>query len=578
MIPPAVQPPEPTAQRDRLAAVLELGRAVGSTLDVDELLLRIMAAVTGLVEAERSTLFVVDRQTGALWSRVLQASELTEIRLAPGAGIAGWVAQHDEVVRLDDAYADPRFDRAWDDASGFRTRSLLCAPLRNASGAVVGVVQCLNKRVGTFDRSDAELLMAVGFQCALALENAFLYASLVERNAALASAEQEVRRTNRELEVLLDVEQRISRAAGMHDLTRSTLELLCTQLEVDSVALLERTTGLVQGRAEGGRWWTRRLSPPAAERAVEAARVPTRLMSHELEGLRWAGIQGAAEAWVVPLGSAEHPFVGVLVVGQRDPSPGAAGPRLRTLMHVGSRVARGLAATLRRERSEQARRMQTLGTAVSGIVHDLRTPMAAVRGYAEMMAAEEAPDERTYCARRIDQALRHMDEMTREVLGFARGEREVFAQKLELGPFIDEVVELLSPELETLGLSLVVQARYRGLARLDPGKLRRVIANLSRNAGQATGAGGTLTWTVERAEELVVMSFADDGPGIPEPIQARLFEPFASSGKAGGTGLGLPMARRIVEAHGGTLLCERTGPTGTTFRMELPLADRPVVR
>jgi sigma-B regulation protein RsbU (phosphoserine phosphatase) len=103
------------------------------------------------------------------------------IRLPVGRGIAGAVAKTGEVIRIDDAYQDARFDPSTDKRSGYRTRSILCAPIKNRKGAVVGVFQLLNRRGGAFDDADVEVLSALSVQAALAIENALLHKTSLEK-------------------------------------------------------------------------------------------------------------------------------------------------------------------------------------------------------------------------------------------------------------------------------------------------------------------------------------------------------------------------------------------------------------
>src|SRR5690606_5128583 len=124
-----------------------------------------------------------------------------EIRLPLGHGVAGWVAVHGQLVRLDDPYRDPRFDASWDRTTGYRTRALLSVPIRDKRDEVVAVFQCLNKPSG-FSDEDVELLVAVGGPIAVALENAQLYQSLKKRNAELLEAQRSLRDANAELEML----------------------------------------------------------------------------------------------------------------------------------------------------------------------------------------------------------------------------------------------------------------------------------------------------------------------------------------------------------------------------------------
>lgn len=159
---------------DKLNAILEVAKAMSAAHSLDELLPLILREAARVVEADRCTLFILDRQRGELWSRVAQGAK-QEIRVPLGQGIAGSVAQTGEVVKLLDAYDDPRFQRDWDLKTNYRTRSVLCVPMRDAAGEVTGVLQALNAVDGAFDEEDVELLMALGGQAAQAIENAMLH-------------------------------------------------------------------------------------------------------------------------------------------------------------------------------------------------------------------------------------------------------------------------------------------------------------------------------------------------------------------------------------------------------------------
>jgi len=159
----------------------EASTALHTTLDIDELLVMILSAACEGVAADRGTVFLVSQDGEELWSRVLTGDESLEIRLPMGKGIAGSVAQTGEPVRIADAYDDPRFDRSWDEASGYRTRQILCRPMRSRDGRITGVFQLLNKREGEFEEADESYLDSLSIHAALALENAQLHLSAIER-------------------------------------------------------------------------------------------------------------------------------------------------------------------------------------------------------------------------------------------------------------------------------------------------------------------------------------------------------------------------------------------------------------
>jgi HD-GYP domain-containing protein (c-di-GMP phosphodiesterase class II) len=168
---------DPLQQRvEKLSGILEVAKALVAERDLDKLLTLILQASKRVVDADRCSLFLVDRERGELWTKVAQGMGVKEIRIPLDRGIAGAVATSGQAINLPDAYADPRFNPAVDKQTGYRTKAILCVPMRSIEGEVVGVVQALNKADGThFDGEDEELLGALGGQAAAAVNNALLH-------------------------------------------------------------------------------------------------------------------------------------------------------------------------------------------------------------------------------------------------------------------------------------------------------------------------------------------------------------------------------------------------------------------
>ena len=167
-------------ERRRVSDLLrDVMKSFSSELGVDALLALIMERTAEVMQADRSTLFVVDRKRREIWSKVVQGAGMAEIRVPLGQGIAGTVAATAEVANIPDAYQDPRFDQSVDRRTGYRTRSILCAPVMDAQGEVIGVAQVLNKRDGVFTRDDESLLAALAGQAFIALENARLFETVL---------------------------------------------------------------------------------------------------------------------------------------------------------------------------------------------------------------------------------------------------------------------------------------------------------------------------------------------------------------------------------------------------------------
>lgn len=161
--------------------LIEASYALHQTLDLGDLLGVILDAARRGVDAERGTVFLVSDDGTELWSRVLQGDENLTIRLPLGKGIAGAVGETGEVVNIIDAHEDQRFDASWDKKTGFRTRQILCAPIRRRDGTIVGVFQLLNKNNGDFDGDDEAFLASLSVPAALAIENARLHHSAIEK-------------------------------------------------------------------------------------------------------------------------------------------------------------------------------------------------------------------------------------------------------------------------------------------------------------------------------------------------------------------------------------------------------------
>ena len=163
------------ARVEKLTALLDVGKAMASERNLDRLLQLILSEVTKVMEADRSSLFLVDRERNELWSKIAQGLQVREIRIKIGMGISGYVAQTGNIVNIQDAYADARFNKETDIRTGYRTRTILCVPMRNKLNETIGVIQVLNKVDGTFTHEDEELLLALSSQAAVAIENALLY-------------------------------------------------------------------------------------------------------------------------------------------------------------------------------------------------------------------------------------------------------------------------------------------------------------------------------------------------------------------------------------------------------------------
>lgn len=164
---------------ENLRRLLDIARYMAVTNDLDVLLSTIVEAACEVLECDRATIFLYDAATDELYSRVAKGVE--SIRFSADRGIAGAAARTRQSVNVPDAYADPRFNREVDLATGFRTRNLLTFPLENIQGELIGVLQALNKHEGAFDSDDEELARVLSAQAGVALERGKLIEEYAEK-------------------------------------------------------------------------------------------------------------------------------------------------------------------------------------------------------------------------------------------------------------------------------------------------------------------------------------------------------------------------------------------------------------
>jgi signal transduction histidine kinase len=157
---------------DRLNMLIEASKIVNSALDLGSVLALILDVATRSVGADRGTVYLADEKHDELWSLVAQGDNMVEIRLPIGKGLAGHVARTGETVNITDAYRDQRFNPDIDHRSGYTTHTVLCMPMRNREGKIIGVFQMLNKRTGYFGPEDESFIDALSVHAAIAIENA----------------------------------------------------------------------------------------------------------------------------------------------------------------------------------------------------------------------------------------------------------------------------------------------------------------------------------------------------------------------------------------------------------------------
>ncbi|MGB5548717.1 MAG: GAF domain-containing sensor histidine kinase, partial [Polyangiales bacterium] len=521
-------------ERAKLRALQDISSALGSTLDLGELLDMILDRISEVIEADRSTLYLLDEETDELWSKVVQGDEVHEIRLKPGEGLAGAVASTGRPLNIKDAYQDVRFDAAWDRATGYRTRSTLCVPMKNQHGRTIGVVQVLNKNEGHFTVGDEALLTALASHAAVSIENSKLFLSVVGKNIELLEIKEQLEKKIRELDVLFEITQVAASAMELDDLLAGVLArtMRATDAEAASILIADEYTGDLTFRAAvGGEpdrvkkmkikagqgisgWVAENGRPQIVNQAEDDPRHSTHISdavgyhpkSVLCVPLRWD--DGAGALQLLNKSGGRAPFID---------------DDLKMATVIAGHLSTAIAQAQSRAQKARQERLSTLGRFLSSMLHDLKTPLTVISGYTQILVQEGDEDERRKLAASVRRQVQLLTTMMGETLAFAKGERRILIRRVYLHNFFEDLAQQLKPDLAERGIRLELALSDRGIAHFDEEKMQRVFHNLARNAAEAIGdRGGVCRLEVDRSESGdLVLTFADDGPGVSEEIRER---------------------------------------------------------
>jgi two-component system NtrC family sensor kinase len=580
-----------------LAALNQVSAAAISSLELDTVLHQILQRTCRALDAAEGSILLQDPVTDELFFAVSltdRTSDLRDQRLAPGQGIAGWVVQHGQPVRVSDVRDDSRWHPEVDAAISFETRSLLCAPLIH-SGQVSGVVEVVNKREGDFDAEDLDLLVSVASITAAALENARLFTATKVRVE--------------ELTLLNEIAMSLTATLDYSAVVRAALFQVQRLFHSDGVSLLQPDpqTGelyfvqalerqkqvdipvrLTPGEGIAG-WALAQDRSVATEDAQHDPRFSRRVDDY-------LGIQ-TRSLMATPLRTPER-SIGVLEVISQEAAIYNRDD-LRVLQAIASTLAVALQNArlyagqkqLVREREEaqarliQSEKMSALGRLAASIAHEINNPLQAIQGcltlVGEEMVGQQRRDKLTRYLTIVDSEIERIAAIVKRMRDFYRPARKAM-EPTDLHVVLAGVLELSSKQLQHGDIT--VERRWAAdlpQVQANPDHLRQVFLNLVLNALDAMPEGGTLRIATSLDEGRgdgdldqrdVRMTFTDTGIGMSPEAQAQLFEPFFTT-KPHGTGLGLSIAYQIIQAHNGQVEVESQEGVGTTFTILLPVAQ-----
>jgi signal transduction histidine kinase len=214
-------------------------------------------------------------------------------------------------------------------------------------------------------------------------------------------------------------------------------------------------------------------------------------------------------------------------------------------------------------------RLALVGAMANSIVHDLKNPIQAIRGCADLIKERSNPETQALTDI-IKRASERMLDMAQELLDFAHGQTSIVLRRTSIDQILAEL-DLELPLLVPPGVQLCREIESAGDVLADPPRFARMILNLAKNAIEAMPHGGILWLRVRERGRHVLFGVSDTGCGIPPEILAKVFEPFVTFGKSKGTGLGMAIVQSVVQAHNGTIKLTSEVNVGTAIEISLPV-------
>lgn len=230
------------------------------------------------------------------------------------------------------------------------------------------------------------------------------------------------------------------------------------------------------------------------------------------------------------------------------------------------------------ERRQLRRQYAEIAALAGGLAHEIKNPLSTIHMLMEVMSEDvrdgHSPRDRRMLTRiqTVQRECKHLEEVLDAFLQFARL-GEIDCVECNLNDVVRDFVEFYLPEANDHGIEISPHlASNLPVVRIDKSLFRQVLMNLALNAKQAMPGGGLIEIQTFTKDGRVWLNVIDNGSGISEAVREKMFDVFFST-KPGGSGLGLPTVRRIVEAHHGSISCESEPGRGTRFAISLPAAE-----
>jgi signal transduction histidine kinase len=555
-----------------ITVISELARRINASLDLQETLDAVVNTVPELVPCSLVEIDLWDTEQQMLVLQALHSSPERAYPVGksfpPGEGYTGWVVRNRKPLLVPDVDAfheiKPHIlpgERAFQAYVGL--------PLL-AGDELIGALVLVQDHQGAFDENDLKLLEALAGQVAIAIQNARVY--------------QELSQKHREVSVLHSIAEAINQSLTLDAMLENAVEqiLQMTNIDAADIRILDEEQGTLEVLFSKG-------FSPEYQNLIKSLplgrKTPGQLLADgqplliddfldldipnpQLEHIKKEGSRSRAE---VPLRSREK-IIGTLGVASRTPKTfGQDGIQLLTA--IGNQLGVAIDNERLRQEALRAERLAAVGSVATSVAHDLRSPLGGIMRSAEFLGrAELSQETRQKLSAAVVSLVKRLINTSQQILDYVYKERlDLQIAPCSLPEFLNDVLVVLEVDFSDRGIEVIKEFNYLGKVAMDENRIAQVIYNIAANARDAMPQGGKFTIHTQEAGKKVEMIFTDTGPGVPEEIGSRIFAPFFSYGKRRGAGLGLAIARSIVEQHGGTIHLQSESRQGAAFVVSLPI-------
>ncbi|MBE7556462.1 MAG: GAF domain-containing protein [Anaerolineales bacterium] len=575
---------------NQLATLSEVSVAISSTLDLDTALQRVMDCAVQILNAEAGSLLLMDPRGKELTFEVVlgpTGANLRGLKTEVGKGIVGTVAKTGQPLIINDAAADPRWNVAFDEATNFRTKDILCVPMLSHE-RVVGVVEVINKQDGTvFTQEECNLLMSFGAQAAIAIENAQVFgrvdralAERIQELQALQAIDRELQ-SSLELKNVLDIS--LTRAMDALGVEMGLMGVIRTQDEESGLYLLaQRGMPMEMGRYKRDPWPLTKGIMGRVVRTGELAWVND--ITQEKDYV--PNSHRTRSVLAVPV-IREDRVIGIINLESTTPDYFTSDDVSFIKLLVGPAAV----AIQNAQLFEQVKEANQAKTEFMNIAsHELKIPMTSIKGFSKLLqmgAGGSLTEKQNEFLGVISNNVDRMARLVNDLLDVSRieaGRIRLEIENVQMRDVINDVLESVQTQIQNKRLDLKVNVSDNlPELRADYSRMVQIMTNFVSNAYKYTPEGGSIMVNAVPCNngslQGVTITIKDTGYGISVEDQAKLFTKFFRSSDQNirdepGTGLGLSITKSMIEAHGGELTFESELGKGTSFTFTMPLVSK----